>query len=898
MALQPGTQLGAYKILGPLGAGGMGEVYRATDTRLNRDVAIKVLPASFANDDDRLRRFEQEARATSALNHPNILTIYDIGSTDGSPYIVAELLEGQELRDQLNAGPLPVRSCLDYAQQITRGLSAAHERGIIHRDLKPENLFVTADGRIKILDFGLAKLKPAEQAGEGSDVATMRVMTAPGLVMGTAGYMSPEQLRGLEADHRADIFAFGTIFYEMLAGNRAFNGNSTADLMSAILKEEPPELSETNPKISPALERIVRRCLEKKPERRFQSTSDLCFAIEALSTASGSRLEASPAQIAESPDKTRLAGNARLAWIVAGVLLAAMAALVWAWLTRKPASDASVVRFSLAAPEATRYFSVGRDASPPAISADGRRLAFVATMPDGKRQLWVRALDSLATQPLAGTEGAAHPFWSPDGRYIGFFANGKLNRIEAAGGAVLTLCEAPTGFGGSWSREGVIIFAPTNTSPLLQVPSTGGAPSPVTELASGAVSNYWPCFLPDGRHFLFLSRILTTGASEQDTINVGSLDSKETRPLFQGSSSIAYAQGHVLFHRAGLLLAQPFDVARLKTVGDAFPVLERVQFELTSSRGIFAVSENGVLVYQPGEVASAFQLTWFDRNGKSVGVLGDPGNYFTPSPAFSPDGQRVAVQVQTGAGSVASDIWVYEIQRGIPTRFTFNPAAERAPLWSPDGSRIVYGSTRNVTVDLYQKPANGTGDEELLLESGFDKYPMSWSHDGRFILYQEIAPRVGGDLWVLPLEGERKPFTFLQTQFNELAPTFSPDARWVAYNSDETGRMEIYVAPFPGPGGKRQVSTAGGMFPRWRGDGKELFYLAANNRLMATEVDGTGAALDVGTTRPLFEAHLTGPGYFYAVTPDGQRFLINKVIDQKEAPPMILVLNWTADFKK
>ncbi|MEK6322705.1 MAG: protein kinase [Acidobacteriota bacterium] len=903
MTIATGSHLGPYEILSQLGAGGMGEVYRARDTRLDRVVAIKVLPASFANDADRLLRFEQEARATSALNHPNILTVHDFGTHEGSPYIVAELLEGEELRERMNAGALSVRSCLDYAQQITQGLSVAHERGIIHRDLKPENLFVTKDGRVKILDFGLAKLKPEKQAGEGSDVATMKLMTDPGVVMGTVGYMSPEQMRGLEADHRADIFAFGLILYEMLAGKRAFIGNSIADLMSAVLKEEPPELSETNQKISPALEKIVRRCLEKKPERRFQSTSDLCFAIEALSTASGSRLETATAStvMAESSGKGRLAGNARLAWAVSAVLLATVLAFAWAWFARKPAADASIVRFSLFPPEASGFFSAGRDASPPAISADGRRLAFVATMADGKRQLWLRALDSLAAQPLAGTEGASHPFWSPDGRYIGFFANGKLNRIDAAGGAVLTLCEAPAGLGGSWSRDGVIVFAPNNTSPLLHVPASGGAPSEVTELAEsrGGVSHYWPCFLPDGRHFLFLSRAFITGASEQDTINVGSLDSKESRPLFQASSSIAYAQGHLLFHRAGLLLAQPFDVERLKTVGDAFPVLERVQYEITSSRGVFAVSENGVLVYQPGAGASDFQLTWFDRTGKSLGVLGDPANYFTPSPALSPDGKMVAVQMQTSVGSRdSSDIWVYEIARGFPTRFTFNPASERAPLWSPDGSRIVFGSTRKGIVDLYQKAANGTGDEEVLLESGFDKYPMSWSWDGRFILYQEIAPRVGGDLWVLPLEGERKQFPFLRTEFNELAPMFSPDGRWVAYQSDESGRMEIYVAPFPGPGGKRQVSTAGGLFPRWRGDGKELFYLATNNRLMAAEVNSTGAAFEVGATRPLFEARLTGPGYFYAVTPDGQRFLVNRAVESKASSPMILVLNWTADLKR
>ena len=912
MRLAAGARLDHYEIVALLGVGGMGEVWRARDTRLNREVAIKVLPATFANDGDRLRRFEQEALATSALNHPNILTVYDIGTHQGSPYIVAELLEGVELRERIREGPLAVRSCIDYSYQITQGLAAAHEKGIIHRDLKPENLFVTNDGRIKILDFGLAKLKSVRQVSEGSDVATMKVITEPGVVMGTASYMSPEQIRGLDVDHRADIFAFGLILYEMLAGKAAFDGNSIADLMSAVLKDEPPELSETNQKISPALEKIVRRCLEKKRERRFQSTSDLCFAIETLSTQSGSGIEtsSSPTVTQVATRKTPLYGNARLAWAVAAVLLAAALVFASMWFSRKPTTDAGVVRFSLFPPEATRYYSAGRDAGPPAISADGTRLAFVTSTADGKRQLWVRALDSLSDRPLAGTEGASHPFWSPDGRYIAFFANGKLNRIDAAAGGVLTICEAATGFGGSWSRDGVIILSPDNTSPLLQVPASGGDPSPVTELAEsrGVVSHYWPCFLPDGRHFLFLSRAFVTGASEQDTISLGSLDSKESRPLFHASSSIAYAQGHLIFHRAGLLLAQPFDVAALKTVGEAVPVLEQVQYEITTSRGIFAVSENGVLVYQQGS-ANAFQLTWCDRTGKPLGVLGDRVNYFTPSPNLSPDETRVVLQVpasvgpQQGDGTPhtrfdSSDIWIYDVARNLPTRLTFNPASERAPLWSPDGDLIVFGSTREGPVDLYQKAANGTGDELLLLKSAFDKYPMSWSRDGRYILYQEIAPRVGGDLWVLPLEGERKPIPFLQTEFNELSPAFSPDGRWVSYNSDESGRMEIYVAPFPGPGGKRQVSTTGGVMARWRGDGTELFYVAANNRLMSTEVNGTGAAFQVGVTRPLFEARLTGPGYVYTVTHDAQRFLVNKVIEEKGAGQMVLVLNWLADLKR
>src|SRR5215813_2225732 len=907
MTVGMGAQLGPFEVLAPLGSGGMGEVYRARDSRLGREVAIKVFPAAFSADEDRLRRFEQEARAAGMLNHPNILTIYDIGTHDGYPYIVAELLDGEELRVQMNRGPLPVRQALDYAQQITLGLAAAHEKGITHRDLKPENLYVTADGRVKILDFGLAKLKRQPvHGGVNSETPTALVSptTNPGTVIGTVGYMSPEQVLGEEADHRADIFAFGLILYEMLAGRPAFEGASAVAVMSAILRDEPPELVESNDKIPPQLDRLVRRCLEKRPERRFHSAHDLGLALEVLSATSGSRLEAQSAALSGAAKTQaeargpRLPNRKRLVWIaITALLLLAALPFVIAYIQRAPVTTRAVRSFILP-PEKSIFNFVGLNAGPVTVSPDGRRLAFVASASEGRNLLWVRPLDALSAQQLAGTEGAFHPFWSPDSRFLGFFADGKLKKIDAAGGPPITLCEAPMGRGGTWNLDGVIIFAPNNTGALHRVSASGGASSEVTKLdeARGELSHRWPCFLPDGRHFLYLGRGSILSEGETAAICVASLDSQGSKLLLRANSNTAYTQGHLLYLREGALLAQPFDAKRLETTGDAFPIAEQIQHIPALGRGVFSVSENGVLAYQTGSATGNLQLTWFDRSGKPLGVLDDPAP--NANPKLSPDGKRLAVVItdpQTGH----PDIWLYELARGIKTRFTFDPAGEREPIWSPDGSRIVFTSNRKGHFDLYQKSANGAGSEELLLESNFDKAPSSFSPNGRFLLYSAVDPKTKADLWVLPLGGDRKPFPFLQTEFTESFGQFSPDGRWIAYRSDESRGGEIYVAPFPGPGGQRQVSTAGGRQPRWRGNGKELFYLSPDDKMMAAEVNGQGATLEVGAVRPLFEARqsVTG-GFLYDVTGDGQRFLINAAVEQKASSPIILVQNWTVDSKR
>jgi eukaryotic-like serine/threonine-protein kinase len=879
----------------------MGEVYRATDTRLNRDVAIKVLPASFANDEDRLRRFEQEARATSALNHPNILTVYDIGTHEGAPYIIAELLEGEELRQQLNNGALPVRRCLEYAQQIAAGLAAAHEKGIVHRDLKPENLFVTKDGRVKILDFGLAKLRPPRSEPSGSEVATQKAITDPGTLMGTVGYMSPEQVRGAEADHRSDIFSFGVILYEMLTGRRAFQGGSFAETLSAILKEEPPDITEINNKVPPQLERIVCRCLEKKPERRFQTASDLAFAIEALSTPSNSRLERAAALPAktESAGRHRLLSNARLAWIVAALLLLVSLPFVASHFLRAPAESPAAVRFTINAPE-----KVSRLLSP-VLSPDGRNVAF-AGVSDTTR-LYLRPLGALTAQPLAGAEGVVGPqFWSPDSRSICFPAGDKLKRIDLAGGPPQTLCNLPGGFAagevgdGTWDREGTILFTAGNV--IYRVSASGGEPTPVMtpDQSRQQIAHRWPNFLPDGRHFLFH---VYSAQPDATGIYVASLDGKEKRRLLAADSQATYASpaaggGYLLFVREGALLAQPFDVSSLTLTGDSVTVIDQVR-RSPSGRGYFSVSENGVLIYAQSGGGEDQQLTWFDRAGKQLELVGALGNF--RSPRLSPDEKRVAV-ARIDPKTRNGDIYVTDLARGGATsRLTFDAADDRSPVWSPDGSHVVWSSHRGGKYQLYQKLASGTGQDELLHESNNPISPEDWSKDGRFILYTENEPNTRGDVWVLPLDGERKSFPFLQTPYAEQSPRFSPDGRFVAYRSNETGRDEMYVLTFPAKDGKWQVSNDGaGGLPQWRGDGRELFYFsAADRKVMMVEIRGS-SAFEPGIPKALFDLtavrQVTGSGW--AVTPDGQRFLFDSAMHETATQQYTVVVNWTSELKK
>jgi eukaryotic-like serine/threonine-protein kinase len=886
MTIAAGTKFGRYEIRSKIGAGGMGEVYLARDMEIGRDVAVKVLPLTFSADQDRLHRFQQEACAAGALNHPNILSIYDIGKHNGSPYVVSELLEGETLRKRIGGTALGQRRAVEYALQIAQGLAAAHEKGIVHRDLKPDNIFITNDSRVKILDFGLAKLTQADGNQQQTDIPTRRVDTDPGVVMGTVGYMSPEQLKGRKVDQRTDIFSFGAILYEMLSGHRAFRGESAAETMSAILKEDPPELSDTNKNVSPALERLVNHCLEKNPEARFHSARDVAFALEALS---GSTSTQTIAMAGAAPRRwtRRELGLASAATV--GILAAIALAIAMAVSRSRPTVvETPAVRLFINPPENNGFGSF-------AISPDGLRLAFVATDASGKSHLWVRPLDSIDPQPLSGTEEATYPFWSPDSRFIGFFASGKLKRIEATGGAVRTLCTAAVPRGASWNRDGIIIFEPSPNDPLYQVSAEGGEPKPLTKLDTSRqeASHRWPYFLPDGKHFLYS----VLGGPQGQGIYITSFDGKETRRLLDlRDSAVAYAEpGYLLFRRETALVAQAFDTKTLQLSGEQFLIAEQVGYEVSTLQANFSVSQTGRLAYSSGSFGKA-QLTWIDRSGKELGVIGQPGFYIRPS--FSPDGKRIAVDGPDLQGN--RDIWLIDVESGNPTRFTFDPSTEIFPVWSRDG-RIVFTSDREGPRHLYQKNATGAGKEEPLLKSDSNKIPMDWSRDGRFIVYTVNDPKTKIDLWVLPLFGDQKPFPFLQTEANERLARFSPDARWIAYVSDESGANEVYVQTFPASGGKWQVSSSGGYHLAWRPDGKELFYISSDKKMMVVEVKGEGATFERGAPRALFDVRIPSfntPLAQFAVTADGQKFLVAKPVGENTSTPITVVLNWTADLKR
>lgn len=885
MNIPAGSRLGPYEIVSPLGAGGMGEVYRARDTRLGRDVALKVLPASFANDKSRLSRFRQEACAASALNHPNILAIYDVGTDDSAPYVVSELLEGETLRQRIGDAPLTQRRALDYSQQIAHGLAAAHEKGIVHRDLKPENLFITKDGRVKILDFGLAKLAQTQNGLVHTDVPTRRIDTDPGTVMGTVGYMSPEQVRDQVVDHRSDIFAFGAILYEMLSGKRAFHGGSAAETMSAILKEEPPELSATNRAVSPALERVLHHCLEKNPEERFQSARDLAFDLQAL-------LDTSSQTLSTSLPKARFwnRGWERAAWLIlTGILLVAGLALaVPHFLGGSPPLEVHAMRFLIFPPAQSNIVGTAL------ISPDGQRLVMRISDSTGKLALWIRPLDSVAPQMLPGTEGAGSAFWSADSRSIGFFAAGKLKRIDVAGGTAQTICESSDGRGATWNRDGIIVFSAIGSDGLFRVSAAGGVPTALTKLDQSRQETWhrMPSFLPDGKHFLFVTNSVRR---EESGVYIGALDSNEKRRLVISNSSAVYAPpGYLLFMRENTLMAQRFDVTTLQLSGDPLPLLQQVDVNPTGFGG-YSVSDDGVLVYLSGAAQS--QLTWFDRTGRLLSSTG-AANYYS-NMFLSPDEKRVAVAVWDSQASTR-DIWIIDPVRGTSTRFTFNGAEDFVPIWSPDGANILFVSDRSGPGNLYEKPTSGAANEQEVLETDERKWPSDWSRDGQYVAFTTSSPQTKYDLWVLPMVGDRKSIPFLQTPFNEDGARFSPDGHFIAYYSDESGSYEVYVQAFPASGAKWQISSGGGMQPRWRRDGKELFYMAPNKNLMAVAVNLGKGTLEAGVPKVLFQTRslgYSGPRNVYESSADGQRFLINSLQSEANSIPVTVIVNWSADLK-
>ena len=871
MSLGTGTRLGQYEILAPIGAGGMGEVYRARDTKLKRDVALKVLPEAFASDPERLTRFQREAEVLASLNHPNIAAIY--GVEEGA--LVMELVEGTS-----PTGPMPFDEAWKTALQIADALEYAHERGVIHRDLKPANVKVTPEGLVKLLDFGLAKAFGETQDAAGSDPITSPTLTlgatVAGTIMGTAAYMAPEQAKGKRVDKRADIWSWGVVLYELLTGERLFQGDEAADTLAQVITKQ-PDLERV-----PAKTRLLlSECLQKDPKLRLRDIGDAKRLVsEDILVPTGTRINL-------------------WAWIVAAVaiLIAAVVGLVH--LREKP-HVSEVVRFQIPPPGKGDfgYNSI-------ALSPDGKRLTFAAQVPGGATQLWVRSLNSLDAKPLAGTDNPlGPPFWSPDSRYIAFATAGKLKKVEASGGPVQTICDrgGDVLLGGAWSRGGVIVFG--TSQGLVRVPEGGGTLSPLTTIdRSREPRHYAPIFLPDGRHFLYLRASNMLGGG----VYLGSLDSKPDQQssarLATSDSSLAYVPmpdsnlGRLLFVREGSLMVQPFDAGKLALAGDGIPIVEGLPRAIPFP---FSVSTNGVLAYRTGSVTALHKLTWFDRDGKALETAGEPGEFNTVS--LAPDGSRVAVSRVEGGNS---DIWLYEFAGGRTTRLTYDPGVDWLAVWSPDGSHIIFSSSRDGGLSLYRKPSSGAENEQLLLKSNLGKFAQDWSPDGQFLLYSQGGGSEA-ELWFLPLKGDAKPQPYLRTGFYDSQGRFSPDGHFIAYASNASGKNEVYVQPFPDSStGKWLVSKGGGVQPRWRRDGKELFYISADSKMMAADVT-TSPAFKVGVPKVLFSAPIWGGGSVqnvtrYDVTADGKKFLINTVASEDGASavtPITVVLNWEELLKR
>jgi Tol biopolymer transport system component len=902
MPLSAGAHLGPYEILSALGEGGMGEVYRARDTRLERIVAIKVLTTALAADSQLRERFEREARAISSLNHPHICTLFDVGHQDGIDFLVLEYLDGETLSARLSRGggtALDANEALTIAIDICGALDTAHRAGIVHRDLKPANVMLTKAGA-KLLDFGLAKSATPAVATSGLSMlpTTPANLTAQGMILGTFQYMAPEQIEGVEADARTDIFAFGALLFETLTGRPAFEGKTRASLLGAILKDEPPPVSQVRPLAPAALDRIIRTCLAKDPDDRYQSARDLRRDLQWVASGSSA---AADARTATPPTRSN-----RVAWAVAVVsILALLAAVIIAFGRAGDVTPAaSPVQFTIVPPDNTSFGGPRAGgtgtATQLAVSPDGRSVVFVAGVKEAF-QIWLRPVATLAARPIPGTEGGAFPFWSPDSRFIGFFADGKLKKILIAGGPPVILSEAPGGRGGSWSRDNVIVFAPSGalgTTGLLRVSSNGGMPTAATAIdpATGETNHRWPHFLPDGRHFLYTASTGTCCPPTKPAIvRIGSLDPSEAPvTLLQAESAALYASGHLLFARGDTLMAQPFDPDARQSTGDAFPVAEHVSTE--GSRYTSAsVSQNGTLVYAQGVLQTAQQLTWFDRAGRVIGTLGEAAQY--NSIALSPDERRVAAGLGTGTLD-NRDIWIIDIARNVRSRLTSDPGADAGPVWSPDGTRVAFAGQRSGKISLRQQSINGTAADELLFESTGEFFPSDWSADGRFIAYTDRSSAATNDIWILPLFGDRKPFPLAQTAFTETFAAFSPDVRWIAYLTYEANLVNVYVQSFPEAKVKYLVSRDGGARPIWRRDGKELFYIGPDGAMMAVSIDAS-RGFEAGVPRTLFTTDaLNNQNLVYAVTKDGMRYLMNARPQQSSVAPVTVVVNWMATIQK
>jgi serine/threonine protein kinase len=891
MILTSGARLGPYEVVAPLGAGGMGEVYRARDTRLDRTVAIKILPAQVADDPQRRERFRREAQAISKLTHPHICTLHDVGEQDGVDFLVMEYLAGETLAHRLLRGALPLEEVLRIAVQLADALDAAHRQGVVHRDLKPANVMLTTAG-LKVLDFGLAKW----QGGADSDAALSALptlhptLTQAGVVVGTIQYMAPEQLEGKSVDARSDLFALGAIIYEMTTGRKAFEGTSSASLTAAILSSTPAPMSAVRPVTPPALDHVVKTCLAKNPDARWQTAHDVAHELrwiaETISNA--------------GPPALKVRSKRHLYyWISATALLATVTALLAFVRPREALNETRPVRLFIPPPERFVYASFNQIQSVPVISPDGQHIAFVGHEIGSPDSVWVRDLDALSVRALPGTESAdTRPFWSPDSRSLAFFANGKLKRVDLGGGPPQILAEAPDARGGAWNDQGVIIFAPNSEGPLYRVSASGDSAAPATKLRPPEAGQRWPMFLPDGRHFLYLSR--DSPLFQHSGTDVASLYSSEViRVLSSGILNVAYSNtGHLLFVRARTLFAQKFDLKRLAAQGEPVVIADHVASD-PGPGAAFSISTNGVLVYRQDAAAPVItQFVWFDRMGRRVGLVGSPANQDTPS--LSPDGTRVAVR--RGLDTPRhDDIWILNVASGAASRFTFN-SGNFTPVWSPDGRAIVFGSQRHEGGGLlnavFRKMSNGVGEVEALVRGRISMGAEDWTRDGRFIIYTDQDPTTRMDIWALPLTGDRKPIPLVRTNGSDGFARVSPDGRWLAYASDTSGRTEVYVQSFPSGNSGWQISSDGGTQPRWSRDGKELFYLSADRRLMAVPLKPGTESFETGVQQPLFEMPPGfGEDYTYDVSADGRRFLVNTIVSDT-SQPVVVVLNWAAALKK
>jgi Tol biopolymer transport system component len=861
----------------------MGEVYKARDTRLDRTVAIKILPDALSGDPQFRDRFEREARTISQLDHAHICALYDVGEERGTSFLVMQYLEGETLAARLEHGALPVSEALKIAIQIAGALDKAHRAGIIHRDLKPGNVMLTKSGA-KLLDFGLAKSSPVARGAMSVMPTTPVSITAQGTILGTFQYMAPEQVEGGDADARTDLFAFGAVLYEMVTGRQAFQGKTQASLIGSIMRDDPTLTADVGAALPPALSRVIRTCLAKSPDDRFQTAHDVALQLQWLLEGGSQAGIPAPVVVPAAPATRRIAW---VPWSIAALAVIAAGVLAVMSLTRTTPPP-RMIRFEVANPDG--IFNVGS----PRLSPDGRYLAFNATDPTGNTRIWVRQMNSLTAQPLAGTDGAARPFWSPDNRFLGFMADGKLKKIEVSGGPAQKICDAPTGADGSWSQEGVILFDGRGTDPIYRVPAAGGTPvvAVKADQTRGEAQVGWPEFLSDGKHFMYLAM---NQKIEDSSYRVASIDSSDTQPLASAQTQLAYAPpDRLLFVRDQTLVTQRLDPKAMKTLGDPTPLAERIG---TDSVGLatFSISREGTLAYRTGDPGSRLALV--DRSGRELETMGDPGEY--SNPVLSRDGTRLAFDL-SDKGSRKIDIWIRDLARKVNSRFTFGQGGNRVPLWSPDGNTVIFTSTRSGPGDLYTKTTNGQGDETLLLKDDQLKFATDWSRDGRYLAYTSIDPKSGQNLWVLPLFGDKKPMAIAATDFVESNGVFSPDGRFIAYRSDESGRNEIYVRSFPQGTGKWQISTAGGSDPTWRGDGKEIFYRGADQRFMAVDIR-LGDTVQAGVPQSLFPGRVNVVGNVrnrYSASVDGQKFLFVAPLGRDAIAPTTVVLNWDADLRK